>query len=83
MTSKELRRQQRERENSDNRLHVDVFTLGDIVKVIDRSVIKHGFEIGTVGVIEQIDQDGHCRVAVPMCMWWQWVAACDLEIWEE
>lgn len=71
-------------ENRNNLRQTGKFKLGDTVKVIARTEIPHYLNIGEVGIIERIDRCGFCQVTVyPAAGYSQWVAPCDLELWEE
>ena len=71
-------------DNRNNLRQTAKFKVGDTVRVVDRSEIPHHLEIGEVGIIEHIDRCGFCKVLVPVGVdYSQWVAPCDLEIWEE
>lgn len=60
------------------------FMVGDTVKVINRTELPHSLDIGEVGKIERIDRAGYCKVySLSSYGYWQWVAPCDLELWEE
>lgn len=60
-----------------------ILNCGDMVRVVGNTKLLHILKIGTVGYICQIDIDDYCLVNVPEKSVVQWVAPCDLELWEE
>lgn len=79
-----FRRRKRLNQNRNNLRQGKKLHFGDIVRVIGCTKMPHDFVIGEVGYIECIDADKYCLVALAEGSGYkQWVAECDLELWEE